>query len=238
MGPGTPILFFRQQQQAFVFEPHIPRLRPGLQGGPGIAWQFGFKLRMVARLGRLAEPKIQGSLEGRIDGTSQPAGKSILAFGAVHEAHVVRANAYKRHADQRAGHSQAAVPTVHLNASRPHHAERCQVLAAGQAGHFHRTGPLEQLLLGSAGGHSSGGQGHQMVREAVGLVAVVGDENGDAAEAGQDLAHMLLKLVAQVGIQCGKRLVEKERFGLHGEGARQGHALPLASRQVRGVAAG
>jgi hypothetical protein len=51
-----------------------------------------------------------------------------------------------------------------------------------------------------------------------------------------DLAQLAPEAQADLGVEGGERLVEEEDLGLTGEGARQGHALLLAARELVGVA--
>ena len=89
----------------------------------------------------------------------------------------------------------------------------------GVAEELGRRGVLEHHALvhkDHAVGHGSG-KGH-LVRD---------DDHGHAV--GRKLAHDLEHLSHDLGVECGGRLVEQHDLRIHAQGARDGHALLLAT---------
>ena len=66
------------------------------------------------------------------------------------------------------------------------------------------------------------------------LDLVVGDENGGDVQGFLQPLDLDARLVAQLGIEVGKRLVEQEHLRFAHDGAADGDALALAARQLRG----
>ena len=97
-------------------------------------------------------------------------------------------------------------------------------------------GPVVELhrlgdLLEDAGAHHRHpvAQGHR-------LGLVVGHVHGGRAQAALDARHLGAHLDAQLGVEVRQRLVHEERRRVAHDGAAHGHALALATRQVRGLA--
>ena len=65
-----------------------------------------------------------------------------------------------------------------------------------------------------------------------GLLAVVRDMDRREAEPALQCLDLGAKLDAHLGVKIGQGLVEQQDFRLDGEGPPQGHALPLAARQI------
>jgi hypothetical protein len=74
------------------------------------------------------------------------------------------------------------------------------------------------------------------VGQVEGLFLVVGDEDGGHARGVMHAAQFLAQRLADRGVQRAEGLVQQQHAGLHGQGARQGHALALAAGQLRGIA--
>jgi hypothetical protein len=70
----------------------------------------------------------------------------------------------------------------------------------------------------------------------LGFILVMGDEDEGGFDAPLDLLQEDLHLAPEACIQRGKRFVEQDQFRLANDGTRQGHALLLAARQLRGIA--
>ena len=64
------------------------------------------------------------------------------------------------------------------------------------------------------------------------LALVVGDEDEGAADLLVHAAQLILHGVAQLQVECGKRLVEQQHLGPHDERPRQRHALLLAAGKL------
>ena len=105
----------------------------------------------------------------------------------------------------------------------------CNVLAAGKARRGHAARPLEEVVFGSAGDDATLVQHQQVTAKAEGLFHIVCDKHHRAAKVGQSGAQLLFGLAAQMRIERGKRLVEQQRIGLHGQAACKRHALPLTA---------
>ncbi len=69
------------------------------------------------------------------------------------------------------------------------------------------------------------------------LFLVVGDEDRGHARGVMHAAQFLAQRLAHRGVQGAEGLVQQQHAGLHGQGPRQSHALALAARQLRRVAA-
>ncbi len=65
----------------------------------------------------------------------------------------------------------------------------------------------------------------------------MGDHDGGEAELALQLADLDPHLLAQLGVQIGKRLVEQQHVRPDGERARERHALLLAARELTRQAA-
>ena len=65
----------------------------------------------------------------------------------------------------------------------------------------------------------------------------MGDQHHRLAEPGEDVAQVLLQLVANHRIQRAERLVEQEHVGVEHQGAHEADALALSSGELAGVAA-
>ncbi|MPM81602.1 hypothetical protein SDC9_128658 [bioreactor metagenome] len=70
--------------------------------------------------------------------------------------------------------------------------------------------------------------------QAVGLVPVVGDHQGCAAEGGNYVPHGLLQLPAQEAVQRGKGLVQHQDARAAQQNSGQGHSLLLPAGQLSG----
>ncbi|MNN09825.1 hypothetical protein D3C81_1227290 [compost metagenome] len=70
------------------------------------------------------------------------------------------------------------------------------------------------------------------------LGLVVGDVDRGDMEAAQQLVDVRAQGVAQLGVERGQRFIEQQHARLHGDGARQGHALALATRELVHAAVG
>jgi hypothetical protein len=67
---------------------------------------------------------------------------------------------------------------------------------------------------------------------------VVGHEDAGDMQLVVQAAQPAAQLLAHLGVQRAKGLVEQQHLGLHRQRAGQGNALALAARQLRGVAVG
>ena len=65
------------------------------------------------------------------------------------------------------------------------------------------------------------------------LLLIVGDEDGRNVHLVVQAAQPLAELLAHLGVEGAERLVEEQHLGLDGEGARQRHALPLPTGELR-----
>ena len=68
------------------------------------------------------------------------------------------------------------------------------------------------------------------------LVLVVGHEDEGDADVALQALELDLHLFAQLEVERAERLVEQEHLRLDDEGAGEGDALPLAARQLGGLA--
>jgi hypothetical protein len=64
----------------------------------------------------------------------------------------------------------------------------------------------------------------------------VGDVDRGEAELVVQAADLEAHFLAQIGVEVGQRLIQQQHRGLHHDGARQGHALLLATGQLRRIA--
>ena len=69
-----------------------------------------------------------------------------------------------------------------------------------------------------------------------GLGLVVGHVHEGGVDAGTELDDLGAHLVAELGVQVGKRLVHKEHLGVTDHGAADGHTLTLAAGKSLGLA--
>ena len=76
---------------------------------------------------------------------------------------------------------------------------------------------------------------HDPVGEAHGLLLVVGDEDDRDAQVALDLLQLLAHLLADLGVQGGEGLVEKQQGGLQEQGAGNGDTLLLAAGELAGI---
>ena len=76
------------------------------------------------------------------------------------------------------------------------------------------------------------------VADGVGLLLVVGDEDGGQAQLALKAQQLLAHLHAQLGVQVRQRLVQQQHLRLDHDGAGERDALLLAARQLRRPAVG
>jgi hypothetical protein len=76
------------------------------------------------------------------------------------------------------------------------------------------------------------------VRQAEGLVEVVGHQQGGLSEALFQVQELAVELQTGQGVQGSERLVQEDEGGIGGEGAGEGHALALAPGELAGIAIG
>ena len=81
-------------------------------------------------------------------------------------------------------------------------------------------------------------QHHEAVGEGGGLDRVVCHHDAGAVEPGQVPSQFAAHLEAGAGVEGGQRFVEEEKTGRQGEGAGEGDALLLASREDPGTVGG
>ena len=62
-----------------------------------------------------------------------------------------------------------------------------------------------------------------------GFLLIVGNENGGDVHVLLDFPDLHAQVLTDLGVQCGKWLVQKEHLGFHHQGAGQGNALLLAA---------
>ena len=86
-------------------------------------------------------------------------------------------------------------------------------------------------LLDDAGVHDDDLVGHRHR-----LDLVVGDVDGRHLEALVQRLDLRAHLHAQLGVEIGERLVEQEHLRIAHDGAAHGDALPLAARELAGIA--
>ncbi len=79
---------------------------------------------------------------------------------------------------------------------------------------------------------------HDAVRDREGLLQVVGDVHRRDPERPLQLLDLEPHLGAQLRVQVAEGLVEEQHRGPEHEGAREGHPLLLAARELRGAAGG
>ncbi len=114
-------------------------------------------------------------------------------------------------------------------AEPPHPGE---VLAAAQARHRQLPGLVEHLPLRAPHQDPAPFDHQQLLAEAVGLLQVVGHQQGRHPAALQQLAQLLLQLAAQVGVLGGEGLIQQQQLRLDRQGPHQGDALLLPAREL------
>jgi hypothetical protein len=77
---------------------------------------------------------------------------------------------------------------------------------------------------------------HDAVGDLERLFDVVRDEDGGDVDLVVQPPQPLPQLLAHLGVQRPEGLVQQQHLGLDREGAREGHALALAARELRGIA--
>jgi hypothetical protein len=77
---------------------------------------------------------------------------------------------------------------------------------------------------------------HDAVRRHHGLRLVVRHVDRGDLEGVVQAADLEAHLLAQIGVEVAERLIEQQHLGLDHDGARQGHTLLLAARQLGGIA--
>ena len=112
------------------------------------------------------------------------------------------------------------------------------VLAAGQprGGNALRVG--KNGLGGTGAQHLPLVQHDHFFAQAVGLVPVVGHQQGSARKVCQQAAYLALYLLPQVAVQRAERLVQHQDAGLAHQNARQRGALLLSAGKLGRVALG
>ena len=74
-----------------------------------------------------------------------------------------------------------------------------------------------------------------MTAHAHGLCLIVGDKDGGQAERGDQILEFLPHLLAQKGVERGKRLVKESTAGPYDDGSCEGDALLLSAGKLVGV---
>ena len=133
---------------------------------------------------------------------------------------------------------QGGVPAVQPDGVAVQRGAGQNVLAAGQprGGNALRVG---KNGLGAAGAqHLPFVQNDHLFAQAVGLVPVVGHQQGSARKVYQQAAYLALYLLPQVAVQRAEGLVQHQNAGLAHQNARQRGALLLSAGKLGGVALG
>jgi hypothetical protein len=109
-----------------------------------------------------------------------------------------------------------AQEAVHKGAGRvvPHVLRRAHLLDHALVHQHHAVGHFQRLFL------------------------VVGDEDAGDVQLVVQAAQPAAQFLAHLGVERAEGLVEQQHLGLHRQRARQGNALALAARELRGVAVG
>ena len=135
-------------------------------------------------------------------------------------------------------HGKLLLPAGEMHPVRVHPDAGQDVLAAGQAGGGQAARVCKDLSGRAGPQHLAAVHDDHLAAEAVGLVAVVGHEQGRAVKPGQQAAHFALHFLAEVAVQCAERLVQHQDVGLACQNAGQCSALLLPARKLAGQAAG
>ena len=110
------------------------------------------------------------------------------------------------------------------------------VFAAGEPGGGCAAGVGEDGLGRAGAEHPPAVHDDHVPAQAVGLVPVVGDEEGCALKACQQAPHLALHLLPEVAVQCAERLVQHQDAGPAHEDAGQRGALLLSAGKLGGAA--
>jgi len=97
--------------------------------------------------------------------------------------------------------------------------------------------PLVKVALGADLAHRALVHHHQPVGHGQRLFLVVRDHDGGEAKLALQFADLDTDLLAQLGVEVTKRLVEQQHVGPDGKGTGQRHALLLAARELARQAA-
>ena len=138
----------------------------------------------------------------------------------------------------RQSHGQRLFPARQMNGMLPHPGAGQNVLAAGQAGGGTGARVGKDLLGRACPEHLAAVHHDHLPAQAVGLVPVVGHQQGRARKPGQQAAHFPFYFLAQVAVQRTERLVQHQDAGFGRQNAGQGGTLLLPARKRAGQALG
>jgi len=184
---------------------------------------FGLEIGVVVGGWRGVEFQIERDAERGFARADGPAGENVVGgigrTGIVtfDEIDLMRADAYLRGgASDCLRDAQAAAPICRLDFVCGNVAGGAEIFAAGQAGYFDRWWMAEDFFFGAEGGGLAAREDEEIGAEAVGFLDIVRDEQSGAAVGAQRVEELVLDLRAEVRVERGERLVEKERFGSDG----------------------
>ena len=132
----------------------------------------------------------------------------------------------------RLGQAQIDAPAGQADGVAVHRGAGQNVLAAGEPGGGDALRVGKDLLGGAGPQHLAVVHDDHLPAQAVGLIPVVGDQQGGACERGQQAAHFALHFFPQVAVQGAERLVQHQDAGAAHQDAGQGGALLLAAGQL------
>lgn len=113
-----------------------------------------------------------------------------------------------------------------------------EVGVAHEGRHEAVDGRVENPLRSADLGHPTVPEHQDSVTEGQSFTLIVSDEDGRSAGGPQHGHDLVADLDAEVLVEAGERLVEKQDGGRGGQGTGQGHPLTFASGQLVGVASG
>ena len=143
--------------------------------------------------------------------------------------------AVRRHRQRQA---QIHIPAGQTDGVAVHPGTGQNILAAGQTGGGDAPGVCKDLPGGSGPQHLAAVHDDHLPAQAVGLIPVVGDQQGRAPKGGEQSLHLALHFLPQIAVQGAEGFVQHQNLRPPHQNPGQGGALLLSARQFAGAVPG